>query len=590
MGAIQPSRLLFRSLSLTALTGLAIGALAQATVSGDTVQANLLAAINSGAATFVLPDATILLTKPLDVPTYTRNFTIIGQTNTRIVRNYSSNSLPLMRIGDDDGSAINNMLLDAVYPWVTPSPVPDGASVLSVPVGASTPPGWYVLAGTDVQRVVGTTTTVGNDSVRNGLNTYHFKRELVRVVQQNGTAVTLSAPVGRPFETPRLYRLEVNNAPTADRRVVSNVRLINFSIDGRLGDRVIGRSPAIKAPLADFVILVSRSENITLDNVRVSGFSNSGIKIGLCRNVSVQNCQISDGRAGRGYGVEVTGSRFVNVSNTTFQDVGLAVMFQAGSMDGYVFNCSIPPGRGRFDVGHGQDERRITYENCRADEFVIGNQGWQRGGQWLSLINCTAFRQIVIYGNTRNVLIQGWHPSSSITAPLVTLNTEVNSNGDPSGPFGPVSVTLDNVRLNNQVWPGRPIQIVSNTIPESSLRSQIGNVLVRNSALTNPFTASSSLVLPNVQGTGTLRFENTTFATNAAGVFPIVAQSVTAGSSWDVTFATTAFTSPSPQLFQLLSGARGTFRFQGSSFNGGGIVPGLIQNGSGGSATVQITP
>ncbi len=559
------------------LTLLAACAVAQSPVDGNLVQAQLTSAINSGQGFYVLPDATIHMTKSLSIPAGTQNFMLVGQTSTRLIRSVTGD-FPLLIVGSNTSSAFSNSNL-YIYPnWAIP-PIADGQTVIAVPPGVTVAPGWYVIAGTHpTNDLVSISATVS----------FNFKRELVRVVSQSGTAVTLSEPVGREFETPTLFQLETNSTPASQRAVTQNVQIINLAINGRLGDIVTERTIASKAPQVSKAMAIGLAHNVTLDGVRVGGFYNSGIGILMSKRVTVTNSTITDGGIRvLGYGIEISGSRFCTVSNSTMQDTRYGVLFQAGSMDGTVLNCDIPPGRGGFDVGHGQDERRLVYDTCRADRFVIGNQSWLRGSKGLTVTNSTAYIEMFLAGGVNNVLISGKHPSELVTAPTAVITTSYNAAGNPTGPTWPLQVRMEGVTLGGSFFPGRTLFFYS---PNAGIAPRVGNLTIANSLLRNPFTFGiGATEFGSLANSGVVRFENSTIENSATGS-AVLESTATGSGSWDVTVQQCALNGPSGLVLRLLSGAKGVYRLNGSQYNGSPITASMVQNQSGSQASFQINP
>lgn len=549
---------------------------AQGTFSGDALQLQMNAAINAGQSSFLLPNGTIQLTTTFSIPRGTSNFTLSGQPLTKFVR-ASNADFPLLSIGVNESGAFSNTAL-AQYPQFPVNAALEGTSTLTVPSGVTVPPGWYVIAGVHPT----------NDLVRNSLTSgFNYKRELIHVNQQLGTTLILAEGIGRNFETPSLFQIELDTSPVVLKKVCSNISIVNVAIDGRLGDITTGRTIPSKAPQVSKLLTAGLNNNLLISNVRVSGFSSSGISLLLNRGTTVSNCQISDGNMRYlGYGIEVAGCRFTTIQNCTMQDTRLGSMFQCGSMDSYVFNCIMPSGRGNFDVGHGQDERRITYDSCRADQFTISNQSWLRGIKGATLINCSAYRQILIQGGAKDVLISGKHPLYSVTAPQVFFATDANSNGLPAGPVWPESVQFQSAVIGNTFYPGRTLYYYSGTgqVP------RLGTVTFSNSTLNNPYVDGVDVIdVGALTGTGVLRFENCQITASSPIYAPFIANSTGTG-TWDFTASNCDFVSPSSFAGQINPGANGIYRFLGSRLNGAPLTSSMVANNSGGSATVTIGP
>lgn len=545
---------------------------------GNAVQSSINAAIASGASTLTLPNGTIRLTRSLTIPRGTRNFTLRGGPRTRIVR-ATNFQTPLLTLGLDGQSGYSNTPLFS-FPNVPLQPIADGANTIDLVSPTTIPRGWYVVAGENPTQ----------DFVQISSGTrFANKRELVYVQSQAGLRLTLDRPLGREYVQPRLFQLETESTPPSERVVLQNIRIEGIWLDGRLGEIDTGRStPVGKAPLAVKCLSLEWGAGFSMQNVRISGFRQAGASLMLSRDIDLRNLNLFDAQLSvAAYGIEFLGCRTINIQDSSLQDVRLGFVFSSGTMDAYVFNCRIPAGRGAFDVSHGVGERRITFEQCVAPEFILGNGSWLAGGQDLRLIDCTALNQIQVQGNTQNILIQGMHPDYSITAPRILWRHERNPSGFPAGPVWPLSAVLDGVVLRNFVYAGRASQFTSGS---SDLGPRIGTVEIRNSLLENPFVdgvESFDVGANNVSGQ--LIFRNTVLRTQAMAP-SFVLRSTQATGGWDVTFDRVDFQTAGNVAAALEAGARGTFRFQNSRMNGSLLLPGMVQNQSGGTANVQFTP
>jgi hypothetical protein len=568
-----------RAVFACVLIGVATKGLGQALPTDVTVQGLINQAIATGQPSVTLPNSVILVNKTINVPPTGSGLTISGGNKTRLQRN-STNDFPLMVIGNDSGQAFSNTPFLA-YPQFSIQPAVEGATALTLSSAATIAPGTYAIIGTNAP--TDTVTLVG------GALTYWFKREMIRITGQTGNTLQLAAPLGRDFSAPQLYQLEINGATNPNRRVTRNVQLVNFAMDGRLGTRVFEDielatgDPNPKENKASKVLIIGQSDGVSVNNVKISGFRNSGIGVLFSRNTSISNCNITDGNVkSLGYGIEASGSRFTSIQNCSFSDVRWGALFSSGSMDSYVAFCSIPPGRGGFDVCHGACEKRITYQSCIGDIFSIGNPGWLRGGSDLQVLNCTAYREMNIYGNTQNVLISSKHPSLPYTTPRINFFTEQSSTALPNTVNFPQSVTVQFVTLRNSLGAGRTIDLLS----LSGQAPKLGQIIFDRCSFENPLiTGSSAVDLIGISNsTHSILFDNCFIKNSNSFSPPVLIGAVGPGGAWNIEMRGTTIQGVHPWGVRVDSGAAGLIKLLASAYNNATLSNANVQNNS--SATV----
>lgn len=555
-------------------TGILLGmaliqvARAQAYADGNVVQAQLNAAVSSGMPFFVLPNTTITLKSSLTIPSTARDFTLIGGDNTKLIRS-SAADFPLLLIGNLNTFAFSNTPF-AAFQKFNIQPAAEGASTLQLSSATTCPPGTYAIVGAHPT----------NDIVRhsNGITTFQFKRELIKVTGQSGTTLTLAEPIGRAFDTPELYLLEADSAPSSQWQIATRIRVINVAMDGRLGDITDGRAAISKLNRVSKAFVVGLAQDINIDNVRVKGFSNSGINVMMSKRVTIQNATISEGNTKElGYGIEYAATRFTWTYNSTMQDLQSGIIFQSGAMDAYVSNCAIPPGRGSFDVSHGCGEKRITYENCTADKFKFGNSSYRRGGKDLKIINCSAFKDLVINSNAEDVLIRGYHPSEPITAQRILIFTNQDGSGLPTGPIGPISLRTEQAIISNYELPGKTLEFINDvaTTPSKLGSGTFVNTIFQNKLL----TGNGVIEVGGITNPCSLTFQSCGFNNYNPSIPPVKFWGVGSGGAWNASFTSCTFTGQAPHALRTESGANGTYNFTGNTYNGSPVTATNTSNG-----------
>lgn len=555
------------------------------------IQPLINAAVSAGSTIYTLPNTTILCDKSIEIPQGARNFTLAGGSNTKLVRASSSMSSPLIQVGDSGNYGLSNSAFDTYLQYPL-QPISEFASTVTLSSPATIEPGYYVIIGKSLteDRVVQANTGIE----------FWVSRELVQVDSQSGNVLTLREPTGREFVAPTLVKIEGNSTPAGSRKIMRNIRLTNIWADGRLGDRTTGRAQA-RSKLINKAITIGLADTVILNNIRVSGFQVSGVSTMVSKRVTIQNSSFFDSNTkATGYGIEFSGSRFGTFADCLFQDLRWGTIFGGGTMDVVVSNCTAPPGRGGFDAGHGQGERRITMINCIGEIFSIGNPSWLRGNKGIQLINCSAYGTIDIYGNTENLTISGMHPSQNRTARLLQFLTEGGNLAVPPGATYPLSVLIKDAMFSNPLSPGNCVQLGSvstSATPSANLSPRLGSITFRNTTLENPLASGNGLFSLRLSQTGgivgnaTLRFDQGTILRTAnSSVPPITFPANGVGGMWDVTFNSVNFQTSHSRIAAFAQSSNGTFRFQNSTRNGAPVNNAMILNSNGGNSVIQITP
>jgi|688.fasta_scaffold41864_1 hypothetical protein len=555
------------------------------------IQPLLNAAIASGSALYTLPNTTILCDKSIEIPAGTRNFTLAGGSNTKLVRASSSMSSPLIQIGDSGNFGLSNEPF-STYSQFKLQPISEFSSTVTLSSPATIDPGYYVIIGKSLTEDRVLQVTTGTE--------FWVSRELVQIDSQSSNTLTLREPIGREFVDPYLVRIETNSTPVASRKVMRNIRLSNIWVDGRLGDRTTGRAQA-RSKLVGKAITIGLGDTVVLNNIRVSGFQISGVSAAASKRITIQNSSFFDSNTKvNGYGIELSGSRFGTISDCSFQDLRWGTIFAGGTMDVTVTNCSAPPGRGGFDVGHGQGERRITMQNCIGEIFSIGNPAWLKGNKGIQFIDCSAYGTFDVYGHTENLTISGMHSSQSKTARVLQLLTEGGGLGLPFGPTFPISVLVKDARFFNPLSPGNCVQmgsVTTSATPSANLYPRLGLITFRNTVMENPLANGNGLMglriaeTGGITGNASMVFDQgTVLRTVNPGVAPITFPANGPSGNWNVDFNGINFDTPFQRVAAFSSGANGTFRFTSSTRNGSAINSGMISNSNGANSVVLITP
>lgn len=536
-------------------------------VTGEDVQNLINATYILGQTQVNLPNETIYVSQTIRIFPGMKNLRLQGGDRTKFVRSTTAD-IPLLLFGTDAAVGFQNTFLDQTYQPFDVQPAADGATTLTVNSLLPLSTGWYVIAGTD---------PINDVVVHNsGGTNFFYKRELIRVLSVNGNRLTLSNPLSREFETPKLWLVEPDGIPVLN-GVVDTITVDNVRFDGRyqspIGNRLdTGNS---KSSRSTRVVVAGLARNITFNRVTVKGFKNSGFNLKLCRTVSITNSFITDGQTSSlGYGVEVMGSRFVFVRNTFFSNHRWGVMFTSGSTDCEVTDCvyADTPGSG-FDVGHGSDERRITYARCIANTFSIANPGYRRGVRQATLLDCSARTSITLWPNASNITIAGKYPGQQHTAPMIQFMTEGGGIGIPQGVFSPVDVYLTGGSCERFEADGNTVQLLS----MSGQQTRLPYIEALSWTFSNPNPArGAAFRVTDVVGTGRMKFTACNFASTYTYDAPVILQS----GDWDVEFVGCHFTkvlqdTPFYQLgLHMKPNSTGTVRFTGwNTYNGSVMTP-----------------
>lgn len=549
----------------------------QSFVTSDDVQVGITIALALGLPSYTMPNTTIYCTKSILIRGGSRNFTLIGQPNTKLVR-FMSQDVPLLLVGDNDQYALNNTSLDARFETRSILPAQEGQTSLDLTTYQLCRPGWYIIVGKDPV----------NDTVThaNGQTTYYYKRELIKVTAQSGNHLTIGQALGRDYADPQLYYLEPDTNPTPD-YVCYNIRLQNFTIDGRTAETTLRKSSGARSPRVSKALVLGTCSNCSIDNVTVHGFVTSGINVKMSRETTITNCTVYDGDlVSTGYGIEITGSRFTTISNCDFDLLRLGIMFQSGSMDGHVDHSYIAPGGGWFDVGHGTGERRITYQYSKADRFALANGQWRRGVDGPELWNCTAYQQIDVYGGAENALVSGLYPGEALTAPRIYLFTDGGGVGNPPGPSWCKHGTLQFCRFSNTQSSGQSVFLASGT----GQQYRVGDWYFNRCSFFNPLpTGGCALSLIGCANSdGGIFFDNCSIGNSNGYQPPLRFGDCYGTGAWNIQAESCAITNPVAggqyytHAVYLMPGSGGTFTFSNDGFNGPSMTPAhVVNDGSG---------
>lgn len=522
--------------------------LGQTPIPGNLVQADLNAAIDRGDSSFTLPAGTILLTQTLTISPWAKNFTLRGSGGTRLVRN-STADFNLLAIGTSPHYSFDNAAF-ADHPETLISPVARGATSLTRTGGEEVVPGWYAVVGAN-----NATDRVTNTA---GTPAYWVKREMVKVLSVSGTKINLHQPLGRAYDTPKLYRIQTATTETKwDVKVPENITVRDLTLDGR---------SAINNGLTTKIISVYSGQNIKLENVNLSGFGTAAASFQFCNGVTVNNARVTDGSTGSlGYGLEFGACRFVTVRNSQFSGHRWGTLFQFGTMDALVENCTYAAGAiGGFDAGHGCGEERITFRLCRAPRWSIANPGYLLGAKDVTLDRCTAWEEIAIYPNAENVRIIGKHPSEPHSFKFLQLNAEQSGQGFPVGTFYPKSVYLEGGSSYREDADGVNIQF--HTLSGAPRGAHLLDV--RDWSFTNPRAASGAAVFLRESGIqSNVSFTNCTFRNTYLYNSPIALGACVGNGSWNLSLNNCELTSNWQYGVNMSTGARGDVTLTNTRFN-----------------------
>ncbi|MBL8060846.1 MAG: hypothetical protein JNK63_09055 [Chthonomonas sp.] len=531
---------------------------AQTVYEGADVQTALQAAVNSGATSYTLPPGRINLTTSLRVMGGTKNFTLMGQTGTRLVRN-TTVDFPLIIVGTHGKHAYDNTAFTGAS--TTVSPVPEGATTVTRTAGQALEKGWYAIIGTHSL----------NDIVRtaDGVSTNYFKRELVRVTNVSGNVATLDGPVGRPFDNAELRLVEADNLPqTVSPQVCQRITLRNLVLDG---------ASTIDGTKAAKVLIVGLSSGVYIDDISVSNFGTSGISVQMSKGVTINRARVSQGNLEvMGYGIEFGGSRFVTVRNSVFSTTRTGVLFQSGTMDGLVEDCT--GSTLNFDGGHGQGERRLTYRRVLGNLFTIANSSWRRGVEDVTLEDCTALHSIAVHGNASNVLIKGRYPGQTITTPQIYTTTQTGGTGYPSGTSYVRSLTLENGVTISTPTSGYNFQM--STAPDGT--SVLGSLTIRNWTFKVLYELIGNLKFNRTTNSPNISITNCNFQ-NVYEYSASIFFGPSEGGRWNLDLRDNVFNLPGQYIANFSTSSTASWVNQGNLINGQPVTlahvvnPGAIQ-------------
>lgn len=491
---------------------------AQTVYNGTDVQDQINSAVLAGQSTFTLPPGVINLSNSLIIPAGTRNFLLQGQSGTRLVRN-SASDFPLIAVGICGWHAFLNSAFSG-NAQTSLSPVNEGDLTVTTTSGAALAPGWYALLSTDPL----------NDIVTHvsGNTTFNYRRELVRIRSVSGNTAILDHPVGRSFPTAELRRLELDGAPWNQRAICSGITLKNLVLDGK---STVNNGRCSKA------VTIGLSNDVYIDDVSISNYSSAGVSVLFSKGINVTKARVNNiSLDATGYGFEFVGSRFITVRNSTFTNARTGILFQAGSMDGLVEDTTGP--QTNFDASHGMGELRITYRRCLGDSISVGNPSWRRGVDRVLIEDCTATREMRIYGGTSNVVVRGRYPGQINTTPVFLLYSESGGSAVPSTPSYPISLTLENGVSQRSDLDG--VNLRQTSVYGSP--KMLGNLTIRNWTFVNSVSAGgSNLSFNEIANSPTITVENCRLTNSYQWSAPIYLGPTSSGNSWNLTLRDNQF-------------------------------------------------
>lgn len=537
---------------------LAASSVNQTPVSGSTIQAQINEAIASGQPSVTLPPTKILLTQSILIPAHANNFSLIGQPGTELQRSVTAD-FPLLTIGRGRNYAWTNSAF-SMQPLLTVAPVPEGARWITRTGGEAARPGWYALMGVHPT----------DDIVRHpdGVTQFDYKRELVKVIRVEGDRMYVAEPVAREFATPELRFMDDEDTHMWYSTVAENITVKNIKFSGRSSADNVWTNK---------LIVAFATVNLKVDNVELTGFNNAGISAMFCKGMYFSNIRTSDGNTSfLGYGIECAASRNITIRNGQFSGHRWGTIFQTGTTDALVEDCTYAPGSsGGFDGGHGQDERRITFRRCIGPSWSIANPAYLRGVKNVTLENCTAYGTINVSANAENVRIIGKYPGQPNTMRLLQLSTEGGTNTVPAGTFPPKSVFLDGGSSVGNDLDG--VTVLMHTLTNQPLG--VGLLDVRNWSFRNTLESSGSALKFNSTSTpSTLRFTNVSFENTYLYNSPLWLGPVSGNGSWNISLTNCQLSTRWRYGVNFASNSRGTVTSNQTYINGVVFTPSHINN------------
>lgn len=316
----------------------------------------------------------------------------------------------------------------------------DGLS-LTLTGGGTVVPGYYII---NAETAV-THNTAGG--------TYYTCRELIRVTAVAGGVATLAADsaLGRSYSGATLHNVSAHVITDCTFHM-PRIKGFYGSINNRM------TNPAYGAFLWGCSIL----------GANVEGHSQTGLKLVLCRNCTVQSSTFKNSeRSSTGYGLEmvacvdmtVTGDYIFNARKTNLLQGGCAkIRYQGASHDrGTISDANL----GQIDLGHGFMEQDCTVANCTASGVIIGNPSYRLGAINHAVENCDLYFLQIDTG------VDGLTVSET-SSQLVIFNSEADDQ-DGLGTLGPISASFAGCSIGGGTYDSHTMYATGEGIMPESL-------------------------------------------------------------------------------------------------------------------------
>jgi hypothetical protein len=398
-----------------ALAALAVASLTFAQDDSIWINAGIQEAIANGQSSYVLPAGDFVLEKQIRIPAGTKNFALLGAgPDATVFRTPIVRMAQAIRVGNQPANH-NNSVISGRPTWRV-SNVGQNKKLVTLLVNQEPlVPGYYALWDDNKIRHI--------DEVYSLYN----RTDIVRVTGYDHTTrvATLDVGTGRNYDkAPKLTHVE----PI----MCQNITVSGIGFDGLTST---GEG-------SDGLVVAGLTDGLNVSNVKVRNFHTGGIYTLVCRNVKIDRSDIERSTItgpGMGYGIWISRSRFVTITNAIARSHRHGYIMHAGAMDVTVLD-SIGD-NASFD-SHGMDERRITFRRCRGETGLdLGNGGWLGGGNTFLVEDCFFTRGVRVHSNVTNVTVRrGEH------AYLALYHRNEGTTGTPARGI-PGAVTCTNVKF-----------------------------------------------------------------------------------------------------------------------------------------------
>lgn len=311
---------------------------------------NAINSFNGKIGRVLLPSESYVVNESIVIPS---NVHLIGE-NTKIINNATASSDGLFNVTGSIDPTTYNLSTDALK----------GTSVLTF---TALPP---VTVGDALSL-----TQTGSDVT----NSYYLSVVKIESIDSGVKTITLESPLMHDYYT------------SLEAKVQKVTLSKNVTIDGF---EFIMNTTQDLSPIKLWC-----SENVTVQNIKATGFGGNAIELDSCLNFTIENIKAknpSNVDPGRGYAVMVhQGSSLGVISNVYGYKTRHTVDIAGGSHSISVVDCIGVKNTTQCFGLHGQHERNITFQGCKAIScadggFTIGNASYGRSEQ-VNLVNCTAY-------------------------------------------------------------------------------------------------------------------------------------------------------------------------------------------------------